>query len=155
MLVAELGDRLLVLLVQLGHGSCVVLQGQLLFFLAALQHRLIVIGVVVFLEIALRLGDQLGDLFLVLGLHRLGGLQILLVGFQLGSLLLGGIDPVPLQVVNAVLDLDDSVRTIHAQGVDLRLDAPNIFIDRLKEVGLLLSRKNFCVLCYHKQFLPL
>ena len=74
--VGQLGHRLLVGLLQLVHGGLILLLGQHLFLGAADQHWLVV-GVVIGLEIVFRVGDELGDLVLVLGLHRLGLLQLL------------------------------------------------------------------------------
>ena len=71
LLIGELGHRLLVLLVQLLDGLFVVLLGLDVLLGAAGDHGL-VIGAVVGLEVALGLGDELGDLGLVLGLDLLG-----------------------------------------------------------------------------------
>ena len=69
--VGELGQGLLVLLLELGHRLLVLGLGDDLLLLTALSHGGVVLAKVA-VQIALRVGDELGDLVLVLGLHRLG-----------------------------------------------------------------------------------
>ena len=128
-LIGELGHRLLVLLVQLLDGLFVVLLGLDVLLGAAGDHGL-VIGAVVGLEVALGLGDELGDLGLVLGLDLLGRGELL---FELGGsllLLLGRVDAVALEVLKAVLDVQDLVGAVHAQGVYLFLYGAHMLVDR-------------------------
>ena len=98
-LIGELGQGGLMLLIELGHGGLILLLSGHLFVAAAGQQRLVILRVVVGLQVALRVGNQLGDLGLVLGLHCLGCLQLLLELSGAGFLLLGGVNAVPLQVV--------------------------------------------------------
>ena len=154
LLVAELGHGLLVLLVELGHGGLVLLLSLDLFRLSALHHGLVVLAEVA-VQIALRLGDELVHLALVLALHGLGLLQLGLVLGQLGLFLLLGVDAVALQTVHAALDLDHLVGAVLAQGVNLCLDAADILVDRLAELLFLFRRENLCVFRCHMQFLPL
>ena len=141
--IAELGQRLLVSLVQLLHRGLILGLGLNLLLGAAGLYRLVVVLVVVGLEVALGVGDELGDLVLVLGLHRLGLLQSLV---QLGPallLLLGGVDFVPLQAVQGALNVDDPVGAVLAQGVDLVLNGAHIVVNGLAELALLLRGQNF------------
>src|SRR5699024_7448942 len=92
--VADLGHGGLVFLFQLGHRLLVAGLGGGALLLAAGHHMLVVLGVVVGLQVGFGVGDQPGDLVLVLGLHRLGFFQVgLHPAFPVG-LLLGGVDAV-------------------------------------------------------------
>ena len=71
LLIGELGHRLLVLFMELLNGLFIVFLGLDVLLSAAGDHGLI-IGAVVGLEVALSLGDELGDLGLVLCLDLLG-----------------------------------------------------------------------------------
>ena len=153
LLVAELGQGLLVLLVELGHRALVLLLGGGFFLNTAGGHRLEVLLVKVGVEIALGVGDELGHIILVAGLHRLGLLQLSLQLGEPGGLFLLGIDAVSLQAVDAALDVEDLVGALRPQGVDLCLNISHIRVDRLAELALLISRKNLCI--SHLQFLPL
>ena len=141
LLIGELGHRLLVLFMQLLNGLFVVLLGLDVLLGAAGDHGL-VIGAVVGLEVALGLGDELGDLGLVLGLDLLGRGELL---FELGGsllLLLGRVDAVALEVLEAVLDVQDLVGAVHAQGVYLFLYGAHMLVDRSEQLSLLLSRQD-------------
>ena len=139
-------------LVQLGHRLLILGLGEDLLLFAALRHRRVIL-VEVLVQIALRVGDELGDLILVLGLHRLGLLQLLLVLGQLGGLLLLGVDLVPLQAVDAVVQIDDLVGSVFPEGVDLLLDSAHILVNGRSQLTLLLSCEDFRILC-HMQYLP-
>ena len=146
--VRQLGHGGLMGLFQLRHRGLVVLPDQHLLLGAAGRHRLIVFLVEVGLEVALGVGDELGDLVLVPGLHRLGLLQLLPEPGLLVRLLLGGVNAVPLQAVQRALNVDDPVRAVLPQGVDLLLNAAHIAVDGLAELLLLLRGQNFCVVCH-------
>ena len=91
-LILQLGNGILMLLLQLGHSLLVFLLGLSLLLHAAGSHGLEIFLIIVSLDIRFALCNQLGHLILILGLHRLGLLQI---GLQLGHagvLLLLGID---------------------------------------------------------------
>ena len=96
MRIAQLGDRLLMFLVEPFHSGAVISLGKDLFFLAAGGHRLIIIGLEMGLEVIFRLCDQFVDLALVLGLHRLSLLQFLAQSLDLLVFFLRGVDPVTL-----------------------------------------------------------
>ena len=68
--VGKLRQVLLVSFLKLRLPRAVLLLRQNLLFLAALTDRLIVFRIVMRFQIVLRVGDQLCDLVLVLGLHR-------------------------------------------------------------------------------------
>ena len=147
--VRKLGQGGLMLFFQLLHSGLVFLQGSRLFFLAAGRHVLVILGVVVGFQVTFRVGDQLGDLVLVLGLDGLGLLQLL---FQLrlaGGLFLGSVNAVALEVVQAVLEADDLVGAVDPQLIDLGLDLAHVFLDRFAELHLALRSKNrtICHLC--------
>ena len=94
--IGELGQGLLVLLVQLSHGGTILLLGEGLLLFATGGHVLEVVLVEVGLQIGFGVGNQLGHLSLVLGLHSLGLLQLLAPTLSDGLLLLFGVDAVPL-----------------------------------------------------------
>ena len=135
-------------MIQLRHSGLVFLLGQHLLLGAADPHRLVVFLVKMGLDVTLGVGDELGDLVLVLGLHRLGLLQLLAELGLLVRLLLGGVDAVPLQAVQGALNVDDPVRTVLPQGVDLLLNAADVIVDRLAELLLLLRGQNFSRVCH-------
>ena len=153
-LVSELGQGGLMLLVELSHSGLVLLLSGDFFIAAAGQQGLVVLCVVMGLQVALRVSDQLGDLGLVLVLYRLGCFQLFLQLSSAGFLLLSGIDAVPLQVIQCALDVNDSVGAVHPQSINFRLDAADVFVDGLAQLQFLLRRKNL-VFCCHMQYLPL
>lgn len=142
------------LLVELSHSGLVLLLSGDFFIAAAGQQGLVVLCVVMGLQVALRVSDQLGDLGLVLVLYRLGCFQLFLQLSSAGFLLLSGIDAVPLQVIQGALDVNDSVGAVHPQSINFRLDAADVFVDGLAQLQFLLRRKNL-VFCCHMQYLPL
>src|SRR5699024_1541857 len=108
LLVGELGHGLLVLAVELLHGLRVPLLGPDVLLRAAGDDSLIV-GAVVSLEVALGLGNELRDLGLVLGFNLLGLFKLLLELGRALLLLFSGIDAVALEVLKAVLYVQDLV----------------------------------------------
>ena len=149
--IGELGHRLLVGLVELLHRGLVLGLSPGLLLHAAGRYRLEIVLVEVGLEIPLGVGNELGYLLLVLGLHLLGLLQLLLKLGPPGLLLLSGVDFIPLQVVQGALDVDDLVGAVLAQGVDLLLNGAHIVVNGLAELALLLRSQNiFC----HMYFPP-
>ena len=152
LLVGELGHRLLVLAIELLNSFLVVGLGLDVLLGAAGDHCLI-IRAVIGLEVALGLGNELGDLGLVFRLYLLGLGEL---GLELGGtllLLLCRVDAVALEVLEAVLYVQDLVRAVQAQGIYLLLYGADVLIYRREELSFLLSGQDLCVFCYHKRFL--
>ena len=137
------------LLVQLGHRFLVPLLSGGGLHLGAGLHCLVIVLVVVLLQIGLSLADKLGNLGLVLGLHRLGLLQCLGILRPLLGLLLGGIDAVPLQILQGTLVLQHLIGSVGSEGVNFLLDAAHKFINGRAELLFLLRGQDLCIIRYH------
>ena len=141
-LIRQLGKSLLMLFLQLGHSLVVLFLGLDLLFLAAGHNCLIIIGVVVSLQVALSVGNQLGDLGFVLGFHGAGLFLLFLGLLDPLVLFLLGVDSVTLEVIDQVLILDDLIGAVFPQSIDLILNFSYILVYRLAKLLLLLSREN-------------
>ena len=91
----------------------------------------------------------------MLGLHRLGLLQLLQKLGPAVLLLLGGIDPVPLEIVQGALNVHNPVGAVLAQGVDFFLNAADVLVDGAAKLALLLCREYVSMFRCHIRVPPL
>jgi len=86
------------------------------------------------LQVPLSVGNQLCNLVLVFGFHRLGFFQLRCQLCANGFLFLCSIDAVAFEVVKFTLDVKDLIGTVFPQGIDLLLNSADIIINRLAEL---------------------
>ena len=149
LMIGELGNSRLMLFLQLSELFRIFFFCSRFLLNTAFLHRFIIFFIKMHFQIFLGVSDQLGNLIFVLCLHGFCSIQF---SPELADPCLFFVfwkRTVSFNTVYFILNSDNLIRTVYSEAVNLCLNFSDIIVDRLTQLQLLFSRKNFTVCHIH------
>ena len=149
LMIGELGNSRLMLFLQLSKLFRVFCFCSRFLLNTAFLDRFIIFFIKMRFQIFLGVSDQLGNLIFVLCLHSFCSIQFSPELADPRLFFVFWKRTVSFNTVYFVLNSDNLIRTVYSEAVNLCLNFSDIIVDRLTQLQLLFSRKNFTVCHIH------